>query len=332
MPLIRCDFHVATDLVLPVKAPDVTLRGPNNLTCKLHNGAVDKDGHVSELIAVVVAEVTSMDRAENELRGLLASQLDLFAFVVQSRFQILSPIRAIEWEPRLKKRHGRIFHEQDPYYPPAPDLAPEFGTSINQLNDATLPDYVRAALKLFRYGLLGRYPEDQFMYFWLAVEILAENSKGAEAIAIPCGKCGRPLVCECGAQVVRKPMPKDAINQLISNIGWPPEFSKPLFDARNALMHGASVETVEKVTGESMAALMDTLGELCSRAIRALLPIPLDKTFHSMSREASFVAGRLLVAARFELEFDGNEDYPPESILAGAELSLITRFKPMPAS
>jgi hypothetical protein len=98
------------------------------------------------------------------------------------------------------------------------------------------------ALKYFRYGLLDEQPEDQFMWLWLALEIVAENLKEKVRVPIACSACGANVKCaHCGDEPMRIPMAKQAIEQLIATVVDEKsiaEVAKRQFAARNGLMHG----------------------------------------------------------------------------------------------
>ena len=113
-----------------------------------------------------------MDTARYQLQTALAAQLDLLSFVTHSRFRITAPLQMMEWEEDQRTRQYDVFHASDPREPPDPELAMPYLESATAIDQSTLRDYTRAALRYFRYGLIDEQPEDQFMRFWLALEII----------------------------------------------------------------------------------------------------------------------------------------------------------------
>ncbi len=217
MPNFRCDFDVNGDLVLPNNVNELELGGSQSVVSTLKNGSLDEDDNATGLVITVIGNAESIDSAEQLFRTVLIEQLDLLAFVTQSRFEIASVRIVMEWEAGQETRQFKTIHTVDARYPPEPGLISEYLETADILNKSNPPGFVRTALKYFRYGLLDRLPEDQFMRLWLALEIIAENVKAKDRIAVTCSKCGAAVKCnECGAEPTRIPMAKQAIDQLIS--------------------------------------------------------------------------------------------------------------------
>jgi hypothetical protein len=330
MPFFKCDFRVNTDFVFPDNEKQPVVLQTTGTTTKFRNGPVDSDGAISCLIAEVVGNVASVDIAITELRANLAAQLDLLAFVAQSRFKIVEEIRLIEWEPHQKSRMIYILSSQDARYPPEPHPLEIFIKSSINIEEAKPQSYVRKALKYFRLGLLEEQLEDQFMRFWLALEIIAENSKNDIRSPITCMKCGAPLLCECGQTQSRKPMAKDAILDLMNNIseGAFVNISRNILDARNALMHGSSVATVEKKCKLSMGQLTEHLGVVSWSGIEGAMSLPRDKEIVVLDRDGDFAPMRLTLKAHLSFSHEGTDPHPSEDTIPNATAQILTSFKP----
>ena len=154
MPFFRCDFQVAGDLVFPNGETPAVVLVCAGATSTFRNGSVDSAGAISGLVAEVVGDVASFEIATDELRSRLADQLDILAFVTQSRFSIVDPWRLIEWDPQQKSRTMYIIHSQDARYPPEPCPLERFFDSAISVGKAELQPFVRKALKYYRLGLL----------------------------------------------------------------------------------------------------------------------------------------------------------------------------------
>jgi hypothetical protein len=74
---------------------------------------------------------------------------------------------------------------------------------------------LRRAMKWFANGVSTRFYDDQFVYFWLVVELIAQNAKDPTPVPDKCPKCQGPLFCEtCKTVPTHRPYQKQAIEQL----------------------------------------------------------------------------------------------------------------------
>jgi hypothetical protein len=331
MATYRCEFLVIGDLVFPSDQHVVQLGLEGGPVFTYRNGAPAGDGHSHALIVTIVGEATSMDAAMNELRQQLVDHLNLLSFVLQSRFRIKHPLRLIEWEANQKERRMTAFHSVDPRLPPAPQLDVKFFATVREFQRATPSAAIRKAMKYFRYGMMNEVHEDQFFNFWLALEIVAENTVPKIPVTITCRRCKAPLVCAgCGQQAMRTPSARTAIEPLIAEFAEPAhaeERTKQLADARNKLLHGSSAQAIEKHCGRSLATLVNDLGAISWSAILASLrfkPGGADFEFgHFGGEYASMVH---VARAHIVFEHDGPEEHPPEEKIPKVDVKLTTRF------
>lgn len=325
MPTARTEFSIEPDLVFPDSGYVGVLLDTAPLSIDLRNGSADHEGHVVELIGTVTGPVSSLENASSEQRDSLATWLDVLALVTRSRFTIIRPIRSVEWEARKVERRLFKFVEQDSRYPPEPTLADDLLQSVRTISGMDLQPYIWKALKYFRYGLLERSSEDQFVRFWHALEIMGENLKSKQQVPITCSQCHSPLVCTCGKPAMRTPMAKQAIDELIGQIvgSKAEEVSKRLFDARNTLMHGGSPESVEKKIGRPMAAIVNELAALTWQTLMKALP----------SQERLVIGDRTdigngILTARAEIRFEHKEDrdHPSLEKIPDIKATILNSF------
>lgn len=331
MPKYRCDFNVVGDLVLPKDADDpCTIALPSGASVEFSNGDCDEGGHTTSLVAKVIGEARAIGEAEVVLRKVLAAQLDLLCFVTQSRFQIEDARRVIEWEPGKRQRQLLVHRAVDARYPPSPDLRQTFFNSCETLEGMDFPSFVRTALKYFRYGCLDRSPEDQFMRFWIALEIVAENTKLKERVPITCAKCSKHAKCaHCGFEASRVPMATSAIRSLIEKITAPRiDVSNRQLTTRNGLMHGRDVAAIEAEVGISLSAIVDELARVTWNAISETIltrPDNGDAPLDLGHNDGKFGNGRLVVVGNFLFDAGAGE-HPSEEQLPKIEASIAHRF------
>jgi hypothetical protein len=325
----RCEFQVTGDLVLPADVAELNLSSAGVATT-LRNNSKNDEGHAIDMLAIVVGEADSMKFAYSELRAALAEQLDLLSFVTQSRYRIERPIRAVEWEPHQKKRQFRAYHTVDSQYPPEPRLTREYLATVEYLDGRAVPHFVRTALKYFRYGLLDPQPEDQFMRLWLSLEIVAENTKEKHKASIQCPVCGEALSCsQCGTNPERVPMAKQEIDRMIGTVAGDqaPKVSKHLFIARNGLMHGRSVESIEKECNIPMEQIVNELGTVTWHAIMSTIPLgDSGPQLHLGHRSWQFTNLTMVASLVGEMEHKGDDPHPSDGQIPSVNIELLTRF------
>jgi hypothetical protein len=328
MPTFRGEYEITGDLVLPDDLPEVKMTSASGYEITLRNGPQDSEGHIASLVAIVIGEVDEFERANNHLRSELAGRLDLLAFATQSRFKIVAPRRVIEWEERKKTRRVDFITTYDRRYPPYPELSQKNLNSASELDRTEMPTYTRRALKYFRLGLLAASPEDQFMQFWLALEFIAENTGAKEPVTRLCQnqKCKKPLLCECGTEQTRTPMATDRIRQMAAdffgkNAGFA---SKTLIDSRNRLMHGSSVDSIEKAHKVSFSEIVNNLGGFVWQVIFMTIPAddngePVEFADHG----DGFVNVNLNIVAHGTFDYDGDQVHPADHEIPSGTTTVI---------
>ena len=333
MPTFRCDFDITGDLVLPNDVSQLDLAsGGFVLTFK--NAPPDEEGHAPGLVVNVVGPAESFDIAYEKLRAVLAAQLDLLSFTTHSRFRISAPRRLIEWDEGQKQRLFESFHTRDERYPPEPELFGSFLDTVKTLEEAKPPDFARTSLRYFRYGLLDEEPDDQFMRLWLALEIIAENTKEHDRVPVLCQQCRAGLTCQiCGAEQTRVPMAKQAIENLVrSLIGEEPTLWKRLFQTRNGLMHGKSVASIEADGKVPMRQIVDELGVITWKAILASIPlgppVPEESALTFGHRDGQFANLSLVARFRGIFRYDGDGLHPEDDKIPNPKVTLLTTFRP----
>lgn len=139
------------------------------------------EGHVTALIAELIANVEQPDNSRQELTALLVKLLDVMSFVTHNGYKLIRCQRVIFWEPHATTRELRVYNVFDPYYPPLPELTQDLLNTVQTLLTAQPASHVLRALACFRKGVLEQRPEDQFQQFWFAMEVIAEGMKEDDA-------------------------------------------------------------------------------------------------------------------------------------------------------
>jgi hypothetical protein len=236
-------------------------------------------------------------------------------------------IRVITWEAGAGKRQLKVFHKFDARYPPDPEFAADYLATIAEFERVGIPEFARVALRHFRMGLLDELPEDQFFRIWSGLEIVAENVKARDKVAVTCAECGEPWQCSCGAKPVRVPFAKQAIENLINQVAGP-AVAKRLFLARHGIAHGRTPESIERESGVSMSDLVNELGAITWEAIISTVPIAVDGPKLAFAhREGEFAYKAMVFAPVLEIDHNGPDPHPSDKNLPSVKLEVLTTFR-----
>ena len=108
-------------------------------------------------------------------------------------------------------------------------------------------------------------------YFWFSIEILAQIDKSVEPVQDKCSICSNPLYCEnCDQYPTHRPYSKQSIEALFSEFvrDNSERFFRKASEVRNRIMHGDSLEDIEKGLGAKIEDLTNGLGKIAWYALR----------------------------------------------------------------
>lgn len=196
----------------------------------------------------MVFEAISLDTASAEALENLVPLLNALAFTTSASYSDPVVVRAIDWTPGLIEREARYYSTPQASVT-TPMLQAELIETATRMM-ALLPDEVSlSAMRWYRLGLGATAVEEQFSYFWFAVEITAEALKAAGKIAPRCPKCDADLYCPtCESVPTRRRVGSEAIADLISSVAPEgadiKELVNTLSKIRNTLQHGRRMASI----------------------------------------------------------------------------------------
>ena len=214
--------------------------------------------------------------AEAKERGLEVAKefLRAWTFVTSMSFRISMLKRVVDWSPGLRERECVQFSYHPGFDRPYAVLDGEaLGSAIRLLN-SDLSATLRRAIRWHANGVTSEYTDDQFYYFWLALELVAIETKAPEPVHDACPKCSGPLYCNaCGIAPTHKPYPKQAIRAVFQKYvsDYPDKFFEDADAVRNAMMHGGDLTAVEQSRGFKLERIVNALGHLSWAALLSTL-------------------------------------------------------------
>lgn len=330
MPIFRADYLIKPDLVIYGEELVPPISTKNNFQISFKNSDKNNAGQYTRLLASVIGEAENIDNVQSVFKNELACALDIMTFSSHSRFEILCPMRIIDWVPHQRKRNFKILLKSDTRDPPDPELHKDLLITVSEIEKLDIHSYIRTALKYFRYGVIENSPDDQFIKFWMALEILGENSKDSVKEAIKCAHCNSALVCKCCNESIEKvPMAKAQITKLIGGLYGHENaivISKRLFKVRDALMHGGSIDSIERKLKLTIDSVIDEIASVVWNLIYNLIEGLPSKPLAFGHRGGNFTNQSLLMSTNGSFEYDGVDPHPTDEIIYGMKLSVITNF------
>lgn len=213
-------------------------------------------------------------------RGVQSAEILLCAWSLATgvALRLRQTVRIVDWTIGLRDRQGVQFSRHGAGSPPHAILNTESLQTAVRIAGASLSERLRRAVRWFSHGVSAGHPDDQFSFFWLAIELLAAEARSVTPVPDACPKCRGPLFCRaCEVEPVHRPYPKQAIQDLFRHHVTTnhEEFFKHANRFRNALMHGDDVRDVEHELGVKFEEVVNCLGRLATAASHAALAVSL---------------------------------------------------------
>lgn len=277
---MRCvaNFEVASDLSVVADGQVLKICDPRDAFKALIRNLPRSEFITPFLLSVhIYFDAESLDEAADAAEDHLATCLNMLAFTTGSGIRKHRIRQVVDAEPSVKgpTRDVRMWGDRLLYDDPQPFLDDQHAKTIERLLEFDIPPAIRRALRWYRMGIDSSSPDDQFTYFWFALEIVAEFQKPANKVSDKCPRCQSALYCEkCETHPQHKPYPKQAIRALLMGVddGCDDVTVALLDKTRNSLMHGATLKEIEGSLPAPRESVVDTLGRLLWRAIAKQFP------------------------------------------------------------
>lgn len=203
-------------------------------------------------------------------RAFLKRYLNYLSFATNLTFRIHKLYRIVDWTPGLTERECYQYQAFPGSELPYPVLDKPLFESVERLFAVETTPAFQRALKWFSAGVRAEYMDDQFQYFWLVVELVAQLNKAPEKVNDSCPICRSPLYCQaCDSFPTHRPYPKQSIYQLFDKMIEidAEKIFKTANDVRNAIMHGDDVESIEASQGIKFEDVVNQVGGIAWAAL-----------------------------------------------------------------
>lgn len=260
------DFKVASDLVLDQAETKLRFASHDG-TYEIHMSTREelREGEPPELYlsTQVLLDADEPSAAVDAAKAHLRTFLGLLSVTTSTYYDIASVRMVVDWTPGLTRRRFLLYRKFANPELPFFGLTQGIFDSVARFLKNEIPEAISLAVDWWARGARRPDATEQFMYFWFALELLAEASKSPERVPDRCALCRGPLFCQtCDRVTTHRPYPKQAIEALIKRhvTGEPEAFFEKADKARNALMHGTNPREIEHAIGVTWSGLADDLG------------------------------------------------------------------------
>lgn len=270
---MRCIVNYEIESEISVVSDDIWLKlqhPKGEFQARIKN-IVRKDYSTPFLLSLqIIFEAPSLEEAQDIAQDKLVECLNMLAFATGAGVRRHRTRQIVDCTPESGMRDCLVWADSAGHGNPDPFLDENITSSIERLLQFDPPPAVRRALRWYRIGIDASIPEDQFQYFWFSLEILAEHQKAPEKVTDSCPSCKSPLYCEtCNTHPTHRPYAKQAIRALIQTVekACDEETLAALDKARNALMHGSTLEEIENKLPKAGEDIIDVLGRILFKAL-----------------------------------------------------------------
>lgn len=248
--LCLADFTIDSDLCLAEGVDPLQFESPDGtLSLTLSNSTHKPEEPAAVLSGQLLFETEKLDEGTREIAcDNLVHALNFLSYTTNRKFVQRTLKRIIDWTPGIMTRKAMIYEEIPEWDVAEPGLDRSHVRTAQRLFAMRGGEAQTAAMRWYRLAIEAAVPEEQFAYFWFALEIAAQTLKESRKVASRCPRCQSDLYCEkCGDYPLHRPYPGQAIQQLIERVH--PDNATEVFETlqtiRHALMHGGLIEMID---------------------------------------------------------------------------------------
>lgn len=325
---LLADYILDSDLCLPKGDAPFQINGPHgSFTLHLSNTSDEIQQPTGVLAARLVFEAEDLHTAREKADEFLYAALNALSFTTGHPFSYNDLRQIIVWEPGLSMREMIRYLETPMKDRAQPLLQADFKQSVDHYLVVQAGEKQQTALRWFRLGLGADSLEDQFTYFWFALEISARLTKGTEKVPSKCQKCQSPLYCEnCSTYPVHKKYEGEAIRDAICRHveANSEEVFKTLQKIRHTILHGERITSVIDSLPCSQEEAVNALSHITQSA---LLEIFTTDNEHApakvmLARSDDITRRKLIVSMHASVGMGGDIDNPSFDKIPNIQVSV----------
>jgi hypothetical protein len=328
MTRVMANWEVESDIILPKGTPFARYDHPGGAyTVFIRPSHVDGAAG-SALTLQIIFDAPDLKEASDLSQDLTNEFLDHLTYTSNMRARLGRLQHIFDWEPAAAgstMRRALYFHTASGEDAPYEALEPSILDTIKILQSKPVSPRLRRTLKWFANGVASQYQDDQFAFFWFVVELIAQIIKNVTPVPDRCPQCHGPLYCPaCNATHMHRPFPKQAVEQVFRRYvkDGADEFFKEAMRARNMLLHGDEVHSIEAELGIEFHKLVDSMGHLAWAAIFDQFVPAMAGTKPSFLTKNIYVGMNIHFHADVQVGFTPDFDNPDPTTFPKIQLSM----------
>ncbi len=262
----------------------------------------------------VIVEAPDAETAEDEATARLVDALDLITAFTGAKAAHENVAAIIDWTPGVTPRRGLAYGVSIKAGQAAIKADVVLPRIQELLHSVEIPEQARRAVRWIRKGVIEPYAPEQFIFFWTALEIIADLLKPVGDVEDICPFCGQALghCPHCGKALKHRPYPGQAIRHLVcERLKQPDEFFEAIEAIRHAYVHGEDLDALERTLQREIGELADRVGLLVLDAFLMTLRAKQAGTFSILRAETLRHYG-VRAVAHFGYEPDPHDLWNPD--------------------
>jgi len=227
-----------------------------------------------------VFNAVNLEEAHDVAEELAAEITHTLSFVSAVSVRVHRPVFLINWDAGMTMRDQYVYGRY-PIVEPKESLDATMWRTVSLMSEHEVTPAKRSALRWHTRGTRASIFEDQFLYHFFAIEILAGAETFIGKVVDKCPHCRGDLACpnpHCG-KPEHRPYPKQKIALLLREVGLSSSIIDELLELRNLISHGEERPQIEAhmekrasdFTFEKAIALIELAS---TRAIHRALDLP----------------------------------------------------------
>jgi hypothetical protein len=332
---MQCIANYEIESEISVLSDDIRLRlqhPKGQFQARIKNIVRDDYSRPFLLSVQIIFEAPRLKEAQDIAQDKLVEFLNMLALATGASVKRYRTKQIVDCTPASGMRECLVWADSAGHEDPNPFLDSNIMASIERLLQFDPPPAVRRALRWYRLGVNASVPEDQFQYFWFALEILAEFQKPPENVADRCPHCKSPLYCEtCKRHPTHRPYAKQAIRAMVQAVeeACDEQTLEALDKARNALMHGATLKEIEYNLPKSDEHIIDVLGRIVFKALIHQFPREIFKERFHLGSPTTYIHRTMTGIAHISTVVPSGDDGELDlDRFTGLKVSMVTDGPP----
>lgn len=329
------NYEIKSDLSVSEDGRWLKFQHPKELFRARIRNIVRNDFSTPFLLSLhLTFEAPNLGEAADLAEEKLAACLNMLALTTGFSFVKHRIRQIIDATPDVQMRSCLMWGESIGHEDPTPFLDDQITSSIDRLLTFDMPPAMHRAMRWYRIGINSPIPDDQFQYFWFALELIATSQKSSAKVPDQCPHCKSPLYCEsCKKHPYHKPYDKQAIRALIKAMDKDCDDAtlEMLEKARNSLMHGDTLREIEKTLPDPREEIVDVLGKIVFKALINQFPHDVFTEKVVFGNPSTYVHRTLTGVAHIQTVVPMDADGEFDLSFSGTTMTMVTDAPPQSA-